>query len=229
VTSRASFGWAAFAVVAVLCAVVFWPKAERGRPKREQTPSAEGGPSSRREAPPVAPSQPEPEVARVVSPAPSIMPSSSPTPADVGDEVPELTEVEKAQVARLPVIYAIRGDYPNDQARFEAMRDALRKSGSSSETWTGSARSIFERWGSSLQGVERTVDGSSLRCYVAGCEVLVTFPDRAAFEQGSARFRGLSEQLPMGRVQTPGVTLSDGRVQVAWMLLRPDTAPPDAG
>jgi hypothetical protein len=59
--------------------------------------------------------------------------------------------------------------------------------------------------------------------------MLVTFPDRAAYEQGSAKFRGIPDQIPMGRVQTPGVTLPDGRVQVSWMLMRPDTAPPEAG
>ena len=224
------FGWAAVAVFAALCAVIFWPKSERVRQKREPAAVVQEPPVSNDFAR-ASPRQPEtePAVARALPEAPSATVPASAPPTDAGDSVPEHTEAERAQLARLPVIYAIRGDYPNDQARFDAMRGALQKSGASTEPWTASARSTFERWGQALEGVQRTVDSSSLRCYVAGCEVLVTFPDRATFEQGSAKFRGISDQIPMGRVQTPGVSLPDGQVQVSWMLMRPDTAPPGAG
>lgn len=231
-TRKHWFGWAAVAVFAALCAVFFWPKSERARQKREPALAAAA------EEPPVSndgtqvlPSLPdsEPAVARALPDAPSATALASASPTEADDGVPEHTEVERAQLARLPVIYAIRGDYPNDQARFEAMRGALQKSGPSTEPWTGSARSTFERWDAALEGVERAVDSRSLRCYVAGCEMLVTFPDRATFEQGSAKFRGITDQTATGRVQTPGVSLPGGQVQVSWMLMRPDTAPPDAG
>jgi hypothetical protein len=232
VTRRHWFGWAAVAVFAVPCAVLFWPKSERSRQKHASTPAAlqEEPPVSNhpREVPP-AQRQVEPVVAPALPEAPLATALASASPSEFEDDVPPQQDVEKAQVARLPVIYAIRGDYPNDQARFVAMRDALHKSGPSTEAWTGSARAIFDRWGSALEGVERSVDSSSLRCYVAGCELLVTFPNRAAFEEGSAKFRGIPDHIPMGRVQTPGVALPDGRVQVSWMLMRPDTAPPNAG
>jgi hypothetical protein len=232
VTRKNWFGWAAVAVFAALCAVMFWPKSDRARQKRQperstviQEPPVSNDAAQASPSPPgrgLAVARALPEPAGTTVPA-----SDSPTAAE--DGVPEQTGVERAQLARLPVIYAIRADYPNDQARFEAMRDALQKSGVSTEPWTGSARSIFERWGSALDGIERTVDSSSLRCYVAGCEMLVTFPDRTTFEQGSTKFRGISDQTPMGRVQTPGVSLPDGRVLVSWMLMRPDTPPPSAG
>jgi hypothetical protein len=220
------------AVFAALCAVILWPKSDRARQKREPERAAVA------EEPPVSndavtapPSlrEREPVVVRALPEASSATVPASDLPTEAEDDLPDHTDVERAQLARLPVIYAIRGDYPSDQARFEAMRGALQKSGASTEPWTGSARSIFERWGSALEGIERTVDSSSLRCYVAGCEMLVTFPDRATFEQGSAKFRGITEQTPMGRVQTPGVSLPDGQVQVSWMLMRPDTPPPNAG
>jgi hypothetical protein len=232
VTRKHWFGWVAVAAFVALCAVLFWPKPERSRQKRALAPVAleEVPPVSEESQPlPPAPRQVEPAVAPTLPEAPRATALASASPTESEDDVPEPSEVEKAQLARLPVIYAIRGDYPNDQARFEAMRDALHKSGPSTEAWTGLARSTFERWGSALEGIERTTDSSSLRCYVAGCEMLVTFPDRAAFEQGSAKFRGIADQIPMGRVQTPGVALPDGKVQVSWMLMRPDTAPPDAG
>jgi hypothetical protein len=232
VTRKHGFAWAAVAVFAALCAVIFWPKSDRSRQKREPERAAVA------EEPPVSndatkapPSLREREAAvvRALPKASSETVPASDVPTEAEDGVPDHTDVERAQLARLPVIYAIRADYPNDQARFEAMRDALQKSGASTEQWTGSARSILERWGLALEGIERTVDSSSLRCYVAGCEMLVTFPDRATFEQGSAKFRGITDQTPMGRVQTPGVSLPDGQIQVSWMLMRPDTAPPDAG
>jgi hypothetical protein len=224
------FGWGLLVVAASLCAVLFWPKSERLVAKRAPSTVAEESPLPK-ESPSVPPTAREqgPVVVPVLHDAPSPTALASASPTEEGDDVPEQTELEKAQLARLPVIYAIRGDYPSDQARFEAMRGALQKSGPSTEAWTESARSVFERWASSLDGVGRTVDGSSLRCYVAACEMLVTFPDRAAYEQGSAKFRGIPDQIPMGRVQTPGVALPDGRVQVSWMLMRPDTAPPEAG
>jgi hypothetical protein len=225
-------GSAAVAAFVALCAVLFWPKSERSREKRASVPAAfEAAPVVSNEASPTppAPRQVEPALAPALLPdAPGATAPASVSP-EGEDDVPEQTDVEKAQVARLPVIYAIRAEYPSDQARFDAMREALHQSGPSTEAWTGSARPIFERWGAALEGVERTVDSSSLRCYVAGCEMLVTFPDRAAFEQGSAKFRGIPDQISMGRVQTPGVALSDGRLQVSWMLMRPDTAPPNAG
>lgn len=231
-TRKHWIGWVAVAAFVALCAVLFWPKSERSRPKHASAPTVveqETPVSDDSLRVPPAPRQVELAVAPTLPEAPRVTSLASASPTEAEDDVPEQTDVGKAQLARLPVIYAIRGDYPNDQARFEAMRDALHESGPSTEAWTGSARSIFERWGSALEGVERSADSSSLRCYVAGCEMLVTFPDRAAFEQGSAKFRGITDQIPMGRVQTPGVALPDGRVQVSWMLMRPDTAPPDAG
>ncbi|MDF3067243.1 MAG: hypothetical protein K0R38_2844 [Polyangiaceae bacterium] len=227
-TRKHWFGWTAVVVFAALCAVIFWPKSKGTRQKRAA--AVQEPPASHE--PPLAPPTSRPVAPPLVrAPAEAlgatVAPSAPPTEAD--DSVPEQTELEKAQLARLPVIYAIRGDYPNDQARFDAMRGALQKSGRSTEAWTESASSTFERWGSALEGIERTVDTSSLRCYVAGCEVLVTFPDRATFEQGAAKFRSIPDQIPMGRVQTPGVSLPDGPVLVSWMLMRPDTAPPDAG
>jgi hypothetical protein len=226
VTRKHWFGWAAAAGFAALCAVLFWPKSDRPRQRQaaERAAVTEEPPTADESA--KAPPSPREREPLAVS-SETVPVSDLPTEAE--DGVSDPTDGERAQLARLPVIYAIRADYPNDQARLEAMRDALQKSGASTEPWTGSARSIFERWSSALEGIERTVDDSSLRCYIAGCEILVTFPDRATFERGSAKFRGIIEQTPMGRVQTPGVSLPDGRVLVSWMLMRPDTAPPDAG
>jgi hypothetical protein len=208
--------------------MIFWPKSERARHKRaaaaQESPLSNEAPVAPPMPPPVAPA-----VLQAPQDAPSATALANASPTETEDDVPEQTAVEKAHLARLPVIYAIRGEYPDDQARFEAMRGALHKSGPSTEAWTGSALATFERWGSALGGVDRTMESSSLRCYVAGCEMLVTFPDRATFEQASATFRGIPDQIPMGRVQTPGVVLPDGQVQVSWMLMRPDTAPPEAG
>lgn len=131
-TRKHWFGWAAVAVFAALCAVIFWPKSERTRQKREPARAAvaEEPPvsnDSEKTSPPLP--EGEPVVARVLPEASSATVAASAPPTEEDDNVPEHTDVEKAQLARLPVIYAIRGDYPNEQARFEAMRGALQEIG----------------------------------------------------------------------------------------------------
>lgn len=231
-TQKQWFGWSSAAVIIGLAAAIFWPKSEK---KRAPTDSAAAdGPGA--SAPIERRARDSSREAAVTAPRPALAaPNPTPTAAsptasepeglELADE-PAHTDAERAQLARLPVIYAIRADFANDQARFDAMREALERSGPSTEPWTTSARSTFERWSSALKNVERSLDTESLRCYVAGCEMLVTFPDRATFEKGASEFRSIHEEVPVGRIQTPGVARPDGKVQASWMMLRPDVAPP---
>lgn len=235
-TRKHWFGWSSAAVIAGLTAAIFWPKDAKERSPRapleatsadvpNDEPQADRRPSdTAREADVRGPRAPL-AIPNPTPPAASQLPTGAEEALEPPDE-PAPTDAERAQLARLPVIYAIRGNYANDQARFDAMRDALQRSGPSTEEWTTSARSTFERWSSSLQNIERSLDAKSLRCYVAGCEMLVTFPDRATFEKGASEFRKIHEEVAVARVQTPGVALPDGKVQASWMMLRPDVAPP---
>lgn len=144
---------------------------------------------------------------------------------EAAQEEAALTSENEARLIRLPVISALRGNHPNDEARHRAMRRALEASGASEEPWTDQASSVFESWNAALSDeTARSFDGSSVRCFKAGCEVLVSFSNAAAYENAAREFRNIreGESGHGGRVQTPLVPLADGRVQAAWMLLRPD-------
>jgi hypothetical protein len=141
-----------------------------------------------------------------------------------------LSSKDRARLVRLPVISAIRGEHPNGEARYHAMRDALAESGTSNEPWTVAAKRVFESWNTALPGAEaRRVDLSSVACFRAGCEVGVTFVDRAAYDSAAREFRAIRESREHahgGRVQTPAVESGGGRVEAAWMMLRPDGMDP---
>jgi hypothetical protein len=144
-------------------------------------------------------------------------------------ETATLSVPEQARLLRLPVISAIRSAQPDGEARHRAMREALAGSGPSDEPWTRSALEVFESWDRALPpDLARTVDLPTARCFTGGCEVLVTFSDRASAERAAEAFRGIRETTGGhgGRVQTPPLSLDDDRVQVSWMLLRPDVPLP---
>jgi hypothetical protein len=144
-------------------------------------------------------------------------------------ETAELSVSEQARLLRLPVISAIRSSQPSGETRHRAMREALEGSGPSDEPWTRAAGQVFADWADSISPeLSRNMDRRAVRCFVAGCEVLVTFPDSASAETAISAFRSIRERDARhgGRVQTPPVAAGAGRVQVAWMLLRPDVALP---
>jgi len=165
------------------------------------------------------------------------MPSAAP-PALAVPELPEgqaeepseeaHSGLERAKLARLPVIMAIRGDYKSARERYDAVREALALSGPTNEPWVASAPAVFEGWNRALGALGPGIDRSSLSCFVAGCETHLTFPDMASYERTASAFRSIqdSDAQHGGRVQTPPIPLPDGTVQAAWLMLRPDTAPP---
>jgi hypothetical protein len=122
----------------------------------------------------------------------------------------------------LRLVRAIRGTYSTDEARQQAMREALSSSGARAE-WDAPASATFAAWGQGLEGDGR-LEADTVRCYEAGCEVRVVFPDRAAFDRAAARFRALREDAPWhgGRVQTPPAPGEGGSLGAYWMLLAPE-------
>jgi hypothetical protein len=142
----------------------------------------------------------------------------------------QLQPAEQARRIRLPLIMAIRGDHPTPEARHRAMREALERSGPTNEVWTGEASSVFGSWASALPDLGQRVDTGSTRCFLAGCEIAVTFPDRASYDRAAMAFRDIYDEAVNhgGRVQTPPVTNENGSVRAVWMMLRPDVAPPQA-
>lgn len=134
---------------------------------------------------------------------------------------------EQVTLLRKPVIDAIRLLDVTKADKYERMREALRHSGDSVETWTHQAPDVFAAWDNLLQGKGHAeVDQRSVRCYLAGCEVQVYFETEAHYESTAQTFRSLSEKGAAhgGRVQTPPKQLEDGRWVAAWMMLRPDVA-----
>jgi rhodanese-related sulfurtransferase len=142
------------------------------------------------------------------------------------DEMGEENDpVEKNRRIRLPVILAIRSSHPTPEARREAMLEALRNSGPSDEAWTKQSSSVFDEWaGGIFPDVGRRPDFTTARCYQAGCEVELSFPNRASYERASKEFRALHEPGAThgGRVQTPAVEEDHGQVRASWIMLRPD-------
>lgn len=151
------------------------------------------------------------------------------TPPEIpNDETDEESDpVERARRIRLPVILAIRGNHPTPEARREAMLKALRNSGPSDEAWTMQSTAVFDDWTGGISGdVGLRPDFTSAQCYQAGCEVELSFPDRASYEQASKEFRSLREAGTThgGRVQTPAYEDDNGQIRASWIMLRPDAS-----
>lgn len=183
--------------------------ARNGAPERDHAPELA--------LPTAAPSAPAVDVS---APAVSV---SAPEPED-----PAPSAAEQAQLLRMPVISAIRANQPDDEARYRAMRDALARSGPSEEPWTRGANAVFEGWSRALPaGLDVSIDPRSVRCFLAGCQVDVSFADAAGYGAAAAAFREIDEAGAShgGRVQTPAIRRVDGRVQASWMMLRPNVAP----
>jgi hypothetical protein len=163
-------------------------------------------------------------------PAPIAAPSALPAAVESAEQLPEHAHsgFERAQLARLPVIMAIRGNYESARERYDAVREALARSGPTNESWVASAPAVFESWNRALGALGPGIEASSVSCFVAGCETHFTFPDMASYERTANAFRSIPESAAKhgGRVQTPPIPLPDGTVQAAWLMLRPDTAPP---
>ena len=164
------------------------------------------------------------------SPVPIAAPSAIASSEDRAEELPEEAHsgFERAQLARLPVIMAIRGNYESARERYDAVREALARSGPTNEAWVASAPDVFESWNRALGALGPGIEASSLSCFVAGCETHLTFPDMASYERTASAFRSIPESDAKhgGRIQTPPIPLPDGTVQAAWLMLRPDSAPP---
>lgn len=146
-------------------------------------------------------------------------------PKDEMDD--ENDPVERARRLRLPVILAIRGNHASADSRREAMLEALRNSGPSDEAWTQESPAVFDDWSEAISGdVGLRAEFASARCYQAGCEMELSFPDRASYEHAADKFRSLQEDNAPhgGRVQTPAVELENGQVRASWIMLRPDTS-----
>jgi len=126
---------------------------------------------------------------------------------------------------RKPVVDAIRSYGLPPLERRAKIIAALDDSGASDEPWTGAAEAVFSGW---LAAVEAAAAHAATlaapRCFAAGCRVAVTFPDENAYRQAARSFRQLNDPgAPHGgRVQTPGAVLPDGRVEVVWIMLRPE-------
>jgi hypothetical protein len=188
-----------------------------------------------------APQQPHAHK-KAATPAPPILAAAKPSPAaqspsgeeaiglddDGGDEEARAT-AERAQLARLPVLTAIRGKYESAEARYDAMRGALARSGRTDEAWSQQASEVFRSWSTALGEAAGNARLDSVRCFVAGCEMRVDFPDAGSAERAASAFRTMREDGAMhgGRVQTPAVAGRDGGVEVTWMMLRPDVMPRD--
>jgi hypothetical protein len=224
------------ALVGILA--LWWAPSE---PRRETDFDLEGlrMPDPRREAPGVpAPEVERPAATRSASAqgtevlvAPKDPRSGEPLASLELDEMDEVAAAEaedpaaEARRIRLPLIMAIRGRHSSPEARREAMLEALRRSGASSEDWTREASTVFARWDAALAvDIARAVELREARCFRAGCEVPVVFPDRAAFERAATAFRSIheAEAVHGGRVQTPPVVRPDGTIEASWLMLRPD-------
>jgi hypothetical protein len=173
----------------------------------------------------------EPPLLAAIKPEPPEPPPSTEAVVDAPELAAEdeanRSAAERAQLARLPVITAIRGDYGSPQERYDAMRAALERSGATDEPWSQQASEVFSGWSTSLGDAAGEPRMDSVRCFVAGCEVRVTFPDAVSAERAASAFRTIREEGPAhgGRVQTPAVPARDGGVEVTWMMLRPNVAP----
>lgn len=144
-------------------------------------------------------------------------------PEDEMDDESDL--IEKDRRIRLPVILAIRGNHTSSEARREAMLDALRNSGPSDEPWTRKSTAVFGDWtGGISSDVGLHADFTNPQCYQAGCEVELSFPDRASYDRAAEKFRSFQEDNAThgGRVQTPPVEGDDGQMRASWIMLRPD-------
>jgi hypothetical protein len=138
-------------------------------------------------------------------------------------------EEQKPPTARelhMPVIRAIRGDHRTPEARKEAMLQALRDSGHTSEAWTSRGREVFESWQHLIpKEIAQTGLRETARCYQAGCEMAVRFANHEDAEKAQAAFRELQDPSPElhgGRVQTPAVDVGGGAYEASWIMLRPE-------
>jgi hypothetical protein len=157
---------------------------------------------------------------------------ASPAPAD--EAVPEavgavpagwavVESEESASIVR-PLISAIRGEFPSDDARRAAMLSALRASGTTDEAWTAMASSTFAGFRHAMRDVGGVaVDAVRTQCFRAGCEATVVFDDEGAYRAAAGAFRELKDEDSQlgGRVQTPAVRRADGRFEGSWIVLRP--------
>lgn len=146
-------------------------------------------------------------------------------PEDEMDDESDFAERDRR--IRFPVILAIRGNHPTSEARREAMLDALRQSGVSDEIWTRQSTAVFDEWTRELSTeIGHQMNRASAQCYQAGCEVELSFPDRASYERAADEFRSLQEDNAThgGRVQTPAVESDNGQIRASWIMLRPDSS-----
>lgn len=175
-------------------------------------------------APLMAAAQP-PRAPEPTSPGASALPSEASDPA--AEDEARRSAADQAQLVRMPLLMAIRGDYTSHQQRYDAMRSALERSGPTTEAWSQQAGEVFNGWATALGASAGTPEVGSTRCFVAGCEMRVLFPDVASAEQAASAFRLISEETSThgGRVQTPPVPAPEGGVHVTWMMLRPDLMP----
>ena len=138
------------------------------------------------------------------------------------------TDAERAQLARLPLLNAIRAEHASPEARYDAMRGALERSGPTQEPWSQQASEVFARWKAALAEPDARTEPSTLRCFVAGCQLDVTFANARSYQRAASAFRSIREDdvAHGGRVQTPGLLAPDGTLRATWMMLRPDVGPP---
>lgn len=192
---------------------------ERARPETTTSVVVSGDPA--RSVAPVLATSRAPAVERTREPEPA---------AQTVDPEPEpASALEAARALRLPVVSAIRTLGIADDVKQREMRDALARSGSSSEPWTRRAEAVVGSWRDALRSEMAGAQLTPPACYRAGCEVLVTFAGRESYEAAARGFRELAEpgDAHGGRVQTPPLALPDGRIQTAWMFLRPDVPLPE--
>jgi len=156
-------------------------------------------------------------------------PSEPPDPA-AEDELGR-SAAEQAQLVRMPLLTAIRGNYTSHEQRYDAMRSALERSGPTAEAWSRQAAAVFDAWSTALGASAGTPQLDSTRCFAAGCELRVLFRDSASAERAASAFRLIPEETSThgGRVQTPAVPAPEGGIQVTWMMLRPDLMPARGG
>lgn len=193
------------------------PRIEEGAEQELDAPSAPEAPSVEEES---SPMHQEPEAA--LSPAEVEEPFERELAEAIEEELKEPTVRER----HLPVIRAIREDHPTPAARKEAMLEALRASGPTSDPWARRGREVFEKWETLMpKELELAPLRETAACYQAGCEITVRFPSQAAAEKGAEAFRQLQDQgalLHAGRVQTPAVEVGAGLYESSWIMLRPE-------
>ncbi len=171
-----------------------------------------------------APARPTATVPSALDAAPEVTEALAPAKAPPLDEDEQRSAVEQAQLIRLPVVAAIRGEHASARARYDAMREAIERSGPTTERWSATAGEVFGAWERALGEHSGRLDLGTLRCFRAGCDVVVRFPSEPSANRASAAFRSIREDEVThgGRVQTPVLPIADDRAVVTWIMLRPE-------